>query len=132
MHVEKKGFLDFRAGNRSKSLLKMKFAAVMLLAAFLQVSATTYSQQVTLNLKNATLQKVFTEINRQTGFQFFYKDDLLNKAGKVSIDISNGNLKDALELCFKNLPIGFSVVEKTIVVKEKQAISAATKALQQV
>lgn len=132
MHVEKKGFLYFCAGKGPKSLLKMKFTAVMLLAAFLQVSAHTYSQQVTLNLKNATLQKVFTEINRQTGFQFFYKDELLNKAGKVNIDISNINLRDALEICFKNLPIGFSVVERTIVVKEKQTNSPTTKTLQQV
>lgn len=132
MHVEKKGFLYFCTGKGPKSLLKMKFTAVMLLAAFLQVSASTYSQQVTLNLKNATLQKVFTEINRQTGFQFFYKDELLNKAGKVNIDIANGNLKDALEMCFKNLPIGFSVVENTIVVKEKQTAATATKAVQQV
>jgi TonB-linked SusC/RagA family outer membrane protein len=99
----------------------------MLLAAFLQVSAHTYSQQVTLNMKNAKLQQVFVEINRQTGFQFFYKDELLKKAGKVNIDITNGSMKDALELCFKNIPLSFSVVEKTIVVNDKITIAATTK-----
>ena len=67
-----------------ENLLKMKFTAILLLAAFLQVSAHGYAQNVSLNLKNAKLQKVFTEINRQTGFQFFFKDELLNKAGKVN------------------------------------------------
>jgi len=107
-----------------ENLLKMKFTAILLLAVFLQVSAHGYSQKVSLNLKNAKLQKVFSEINRQTGFQFFFKDELLNKAGKVSIDVSNVKMEEALENCFKNLPITFSVVEKTIVVKERAVLVA--------
>jgi len=113
-----------------ENLLKMKFTAILLLAAFLQVSAHGYAQNVSLNLKNVKLQKVFTEINRQTGFQFFFKDELLNKAGKVNIDVSNVKLEQALENCFKNLPITFSVVEKTIVVKER-AVQAVEKPVQQ-
>ncbi len=127
MHVETKGFLTSHSGRKPMRLLNLKFTAVMMLAAFLQVSAHTYSQQVTLNMKNAKLQQVFVEINRQTGFQFFYKDELLKKAGKINIDITNGSMKDALELCFKNIPLSFSVVEKTIVVNDKVTIAATNK-----
>lgn len=103
---------------RAQNLLKMKMTFIFLFFAFMQVAALGYSQQVSLNFKNARLQQVFTEINRQTGFQFFYRDGLLEKAGKVSLDFKNTDLTDVLEHCFKNLPITFSVVEKTIVVKE--------------
>ncbi len=63
----------------------MKLTAIILLAVCLQVSANGFSQKVTLSMKNAPLQKVFKEINRQTGFQFFYKDVLLKQVGKINI-----------------------------------------------
>lgn len=51
----------------TKTLLIMKFTAILLLSAALQVSATGYSQRVTLSEKNAPLEKVFTAIKKQTG-----------------------------------------------------------------
>ena len=102
----------------------MKLTAILLLAACIQVSAKGHSQTVTLSLRNVPLQKVFKEINRQTGFQFFYKDGLLREAGKVDINVTDATVDETLQLCFANLPITFTIVDNTIVVKEKSAISA--------
>jgi TonB-dependent starch-binding outer membrane protein SusC len=112
--------MHFRRRAFTKTLRIMKLMAFILLAGFLQVSAHGYSQTVTLNEKNAPLQKIFKEINRQTGYQFFYKDEVLDQAGKINIRVSNMPLEDALAICFKNLPFTFSIVEKTIVVKKKE------------
>ena len=106
----------------TKTLLIMKLTAFFLVAACLNVSASGYSQKVTLVAKKATLQKVFKEINRQTGFQFFYRDDLLNKAGRVDIDVKDAKLEEVLELCFNNLPLTYTILEKTIVVKQKEEV----------
>ena len=97
--------------------------AICLFLAFLQVSAKSFSQNVTISMENVSLQKVFNDINRQTGRQFFFKDELLNKAGKVNINVKDMPLKDALAICFKNLPITFSIIENTIVLKEKTTIT---------
>lgn len=105
-----------------QALLTMKLTSIFLLAACLQVNAKGYSQNVTLNLKNVTLQKVFKEINRQTGYQFFYKDVLLNKAGKVDINVKDVPVKDALNLCFENLPITFLIVDRSIVIRDKSDV----------
>lgn len=111
----------------TKTLLIMKLTAIILLVTCLQVSAEGFSQNVTLSEKGASLQKIFKKINRQTGYQFFYKDNLLNKAGKVDIDVTNVSLEEALVICFKNLPVTFTIVEKTIVVKEKPAVAVEEK-----
>ena len=121
MHVLKHHQTGHERKGNHQNLLGMKITAILLFSIFMQVSANTYSQQVTLDLKNVKLQKVFMEINRQTSYQFFYKDELLDKAGKVSISMKNAGMKEALEACFKNLPVTFSIVEKTIIVKEKTA-----------
>jgi len=103
--------------------LVFKFTAICLFVAFLQVSAKTFSQNVTLSMDGVSVQKVFNEINRQTGRQFFFKDELLNKAGKVSIHVKDLPVKDALAMCFSNLPISFFIVENTIILKDKVAIT---------
>lgn len=102
-----------------KTLLIMKLVSIFMLAACLQVGARGFSQTITLSEKNITLQKLLKKINRQSGFQFFYKDALLNKAGKINIDVKDAPLEQVLDICFRNLPVTYSVVEKTIVVKEK-------------
>lgn len=114
----------FKRQKNSQNFLVFKFMAICLFLVFLQVSAKSFSQNVTISMENVSLQKVFNDINRQTGRQFFFKDELLNKAGKVNINVKDMPLKDALAICFKNLPITFSIVENTIVLKEKTTNTA--------
>ena len=50
----------------------MKLTAVILLTACLQVAATGNAQKVSLDMQNVSLEKVFKEIKKQTGFYFLY------------------------------------------------------------
>lgn len=113
-----------------QKLLIMKLTTLILLTACLQVSANGVSQNVTLSEKSASLHKVFKEINKQTGYQFFYKDDLLSQAGKVELKVNNTPLAEVLNLCFKNLPITYSIIDKTIVLKPKEKITEKTETVQ--
>src|SRR2546430_14978543 len=74
----------FKRGALTKTLRVMKITTIILFAACLQVSAKGVSQTITLNERNVPLQKIFVEIHKQTGFEFFYKDELLKQAGKVN------------------------------------------------
>ena len=93
----------------SQNFLGFKLMIIYLLLAFLQVSAKSFSQNVTLSMEKVSLQEVFNEINHQTGRPFFFKDKFLNKIGKVSIKVKNMPIKEALTLCFEDLPITFSI-----------------------
>lgn len=103
----------------------MKFIAIFLFAACLQVSANGYSQKITLSQTNISLKNVFKEIENQSSYQFFYKDRLLKQTGNVSVNVTGASVEEVLDLCFKNQPLSYIVVDKIIVVKaKKQAIIA--------
>jgi TonB-linked SusC/RagA family outer membrane protein len=104
----------------TKTVLIMKLTAILILAACLQVSAKTYSQNVTLSFKNTPLQKVFKEIKKQTGYNFLCTTELLDLAGRVNLEAKNISLQQALQQCLQNTPLTYSIVEKTIVIKQKQ------------
>jgi len=120
--------MDFKASGPpamawllTKTFLRvMKIVAVLMCAFCMQLSAKTSAQKITLNEKNVSLQQVFVELHKQTGFQFFYNDELLDKAGKIDINVRDASLEEALNVCFKNLPYTFEIIEKAVVVKEKQ------------
>lgn len=104
---------------KSKTILVMKLTAVFILAGFLQVSAAGYSQTVTVSKENISLQKLFREIKKQTGYVFFYNLSLLQKTHPVSIDVKNKSLKEVLDLVFEAQPVTYSIVNKTIVVNDR-------------
>ena len=93
----------------------MKLTAVMLFAAFLQVSANGYSQKVTLHLENVSLEKVFKEIKRQSGFYFLYNNNELKKAGKVTVHVKEVSIEEALYESLSSTGFTYRIVDKTIV-----------------
>ncbi|WP_431213892.1 SusC/RagA family TonB-linked outer membrane protein [Puia sp. P3] len=98
----------------------MKLTAFLVLAACLQVSARVYAQKVSLSITNTPLEKVFREITRQTGYSFLYTDEVLNSTKNVDIRINHLPLDQTLEQVFKNQPLTWSIVAKTVVVQRKQ------------
>lgn len=98
----------------------MKLTALILLIACLHVSAGGYSQtKVTLHMKDALLTQVFKEIRSQTGYNFFYQTEWMEKAHKVSIQVTDTPLKEALDLCFKDQPLSYTITGKSIVIRPK-------------
>lgn len=97
-------------------LMTIKLGSIFLVMACLQVSARSFSQKVTLSERNAPLKKVFKDIRKQTGFLFFYSDELLDQAKRVNIQASGLPLEAVLDSCFKDQPLSFHIVDKTIVV----------------
>ena len=98
----------------------MKLTAVFLLAVCLQVHAIGFSQKLSMTRHNATLEQVFKEIRKQTGYLFFYDLDWLQKAKPVNIDVKDASLKDVLDQCLAGQPLTYSIVDKTIVLSLKE------------
>lgn len=114
--------------NGSKFLLAMKLTAIFLLTACLQVSANVYAQRVTISGKNMPLQQVFKEITKQTGYYFIYKEKWTSEFKNVDVLVKNVPLEQVLDLCFRNQPYTYAVIEKTVVVKPNTFIIAEEKA----
>ncbi|HLR38152.1 MAG TPA: hypothetical protein VK084_08905, partial [Chitinophagaceae bacterium] len=77
-----------------KSLLIMKLVFIILIATGLQATAmSSEAQSVTLKGKNLPLSTIFKKIRNQTGYQFFYKDEYLEKAKPVNISVKEVPVK---------------------------------------
>jgi len=101
-------------------LLAMKLTALLLTIGILQVSAATYAQKVTLKDKNMSLKEVFNQIRQQSGYDFIITSDLLSQAKPVTIEVSNADLKDALDKIFDEQPLNYTIQEKTVIVSKKE------------
>src|SRR5665213_562754 len=101
----------------SKQALKiMKLIAVILFAACIQVSARGYSQ-ITLSETNTPLQKVFQEIQKQSGYDFVATYETILQAGNVTVNVKNVSLSKALEACLRGKLLTYIIIGKTVVVR---------------
>jgi len=103
-----------------KMFLIMRLTMIFTLFACIQVSATGYAQ-ITVSANNEPLQKVLKEIQKQSGYDFFYSYELIEKGGNVSVDLKNAPLKDAVSACIKGKDLTFSIVDNTVIIKAKEA-----------
>jgi TonB-linked SusC/RagA family outer membrane protein len=104
----------------TKTLRIMKLTAILLLFGGLSVSAATRAQQITLSEKDASLEKVFKEVERQSGYVFFFDNTWLDKARPVTLQVRDMPLSSALDLCFRDQPLTYSIVGRNIVVRLRE------------
>ncbi len=97
----------------------MKLTFIFLTAVFLHVSGKGIAQNVTLSVKDAPLEKVFREIEKQTGVGFLYTKKMLRDAPKVTISVKDAPVTTVLQECFKGQPLDYSIQNNTIVIIEK-------------
>jgi len=100
-------------------LMVMKLIIFIITITCIQVSARSYGQLVTLDAHNTELPKVFTDIQHQTGYRFFWEGRDLSQT-KVTLQLKNVQLADALDQLFSSLPYTYAIEKKSIVVSEKQ------------
>lgn len=113
-------FNPARQNPRQPIWLMMKLTCVLLLAFCLQLGAEGLAQKVTIHSKQSSLEQFFKEIKKQTGYRFFYQDELLKDARLIkSIDLNKVPLAFALKKGFENQPFTFKIVEKTITISPK-------------
>ena len=103
-----------------KLLLIMRFTTVILIATIMQVSAASFAQKVTISESNASLVNVLQQLRKQAGYNFVYTDGLLSSANPVSIKAKGLELKEVLDLIFKEQPLSYTIDEKTIIIKKQE------------
>ncbi|MFY0256448.1 TonB-dependent receptor [Chitinophaga sp. 30R24] len=104
----------------------MKLATFCMLALGLQVRADVYSQRITLSQHNSTLEKVFRVIKKQSGYDFLCTMEQLHNTRNIDINVKNASLENVLEHCFREQPLTYRIINKTIVVERKVDLVSAT------
>jgi TonB-linked SusC/RagA family outer membrane protein len=115
----------------TKMLRVMKLTALLLLIFSLQVSAKLFSQKINLNEKDAPLTRVIRQLEKQSGYRFLFFDDDLKTSRPVTISAHDEDFATVLATCFKNQPLEYSILKKTVVIKVKALAAAPITAVEQ-
>ena len=99
----------------TKTLLVMKLTIVLLTAGFLNVAARGVSQTITFSGKNVSLERVFREIKKQTGYLVFYEENPVERSYAVSVTAKNTPLPEFLGEVLAGKPFHFSIKSKNII-----------------
>lgn len=109
-----------------KVLLSMRLTILLTLCCCLQLSANSFSQTITWSGKNVPLTQAFKEIQKQSGYNFFYRYADVQQFKLSSIDVKNATLQETLKQCFKGLPLSYNIQRNTIVVAMPEAEAGNT------
>ena len=100
----------------------MRISMILLLIGSLHLSASSFSQtRVSLNMKDVTVQEVFSNLEKMTDYTFLYKLDLVGKCGKVNVEATNKDFSLLLEDLLKPLGLSFKIDDKVVVITVAQA-----------
>lgn len=103
----------------------MRLTILLIITATLQVSAGSYAQKITLRIQNTPLKEVFGIIKQQTGYSFFWDQELIDKMPRVNVNVKNVPIETALNACLDNSSLTYSIQGKIIYLKEKPKPSKA-------
>lgn len=104
-----------------KTVLIMKLITILLFATSLQLCASGVAQKVSLHIQDAKIEDVFTEIQKQTGYDFVYDKSWLQVSKKISLRVNAANLQEVLDLSCKGQPFTFLIKDRTVVLRPRTA-----------
>lgn len=97
-----------------------KFAFILLLCCYMTNSASAnlidllQQKSVTINMQNKSIKSILIEIQKQTGLNFAYNDELLSSYANKSINVTNVSAESALKTLFKGTDLTYSISGNTI------------------
>ncbi|MBC9915094.1 SusC/RagA family TonB-linked outer membrane protein [Chitinophaga varians] len=116
--------ISFRKIPSRQSRHALKIIVAMKLIAFLflfnlQVTASVYSQRISLTATNTPLREVLQTVRKQSGYSFFVESDNLRDSKPVNLYLMENSVPEALDKIFENQPFTYTIENNVIVVTRK-------------
>ena len=103
-----------------KMWLTMKLLFCFLLIGFSTVYGNAFSQvKISISVNEVSLQEVFEKLTEQTGYHFVYSNEMLQRTGKISVDMQNCDLGQIMAVCLKNTGLWYRLEDNIIVISPK-------------
>lgn len=115
------------SGYAKKFLRTMKLTTFILFLALMQASATVFSQKITYKDNNVSLKQVFTEINKQTGYNIFWSPKSIKNENRLNVNFENTSLKDVLQTCLKDTQLTFVIEGNSVIIKSTSVLKSTDK-----
>ncbi|ACU04734.1 TonB-dependent receptor plug [Pedobacter heparinus DSM 2366] len=110
------------SGSIAKLLLIMRLTTVILITTLLQVSASSFGQRMTLERKSITLQRIFKEIRKQTGYDVLLSTNRIGINSTIDVSFSNAALDEVMEKVIQGRGLTYTIEDKTILIKQNASL----------
>jgi TonB-linked SusC/RagA family outer membrane protein len=110
----------------AKTILAMKLIAIIMFTALAQVSASSFSQTITLRENKVSIEKVLQLIENQSGYYFLYNSKDIPQNERISVTVTNASIEEVLKQCLKDQPLSYKIIKQTIVLKRRDATENQT------
>ena len=106
----------------------MKLTWFLILFLTLQSSASLWSQttKMDVELKNTSLLELFTQIENNSQYRFFYSNDEVNVYEKITVSAKDKAVGEILSEVFDDLPYSFKELKNNMVLVESKDASKST------
>ena len=115
--------MTLHSKKRSMSLQKMLKGPFMLVF-FLLLSFSGFSQNLTLSLKNVSLENAFREIENRSAYRFVYTREMLTAALPVTLEVKEKPLPQVVRLLLEGQPLDYTLADRFIILSPKLSPSA--------
>lgn len=114
--------LSLKKANIRRICRIMKLISLLLILSIsLSYANNSYSQstKISLNLKNTTVKKVLSEIEKNSKFIFFYQDEVLDVNRKITVNTKDQSIEDILNNIFSTTDNTYFVSDRSIYIVKK-------------
>ena len=80
------------------------------------------SDRLTIDLKNASLERFIGDVQRQSDYSFFYKDSEINSNERITLSVKDKNIDEVLSLAFRGTGISYRIEGQHIFLNRRQAL----------
>ena len=104
-----------------KILLMMKFLWVFIIVGLVSANAAeSYSQntRIDLNIKNATLKSILSQIEEKTEFYFFYKNEEIKNLTNLTIQANKESISEVLNKLLADKGFEYEIFDRYILIQK--------------
>ncbi|MEG1333317.1 MAG: TonB-dependent receptor [Bacteroides sp.] len=114
-----------RQHRRKQILTTVCLTLIFLSSGFVQATNSILAQTVTANFKNATLNEIIWEIQKQTDFTFIYSTNDIQTIRVNELNVNKELATNVLKKCLENSGLTFSVHNGVVAIKRTAVQSVA-------
>lgn len=115
--------------NFIKVLRIMKLSAFLFVFCIVQTYAgSVFSQnsQLTLDIRNSTIEDVLFQIEKQSNFVFLYNRDMVDVNKLTNIKVEKASIQNVLDKLFSGTNVNYRIVDRQIVLSPEYAVQQKT------
>ena len=105
-----------------RTLRRMKLLALFMIWGIYLCNATTYAQDVRVDLKlsDVSLNEVFNQIKHLTDYMFIYKSEDVKGIEHLHVDVQQTSVQEVLNQCLQNTDLSYVLRDNIIIIQKKE------------